>query len=262
MNSPRALLHFFVGCLRANVQAALEYRTSLVSQSLGMFLSNVMWVVFFAAYFDRFSLPGWGRDEVITLWAVAAGAFGLAGLLFGNAPRLAGLIVRGELDFYLAVPKPVLLHVLASRMSLVSLGDIAFAFAAFELTGPSVAQRGLFLLCLVAAAAIAVAFAVLAGSLAFWLGNAETVAGQMHNAFINFSTYPSRIFKGGARILLHVAIPAAFVTGVPVELLRAPDGMLVCLELGAAIAIVAAAGLVFHAGLRRYTSGNLLAMRE
>ncbi len=103
---------------------------------------------------------------------------------------------------------------------------------------------------------------MLVGSLAFWLGNAETAAGQLHNAFINFSTYPNRIFKGGARLLLLVILPAGFIAGVPVELLRAPSLVLVLQEAAAALIFSMAAAWVFRAGLRRYTSGNLLALRE
>lgn len=262
MNSLGALLRFFIGSVRANVQVALEYRTSLISQALGMYLSNGMWLVFFAAYFDRFSLPGWSRNDVITLWAMAAGAFGFAGMFFGNAARLSGFIVRGELDFYLALPKPPLLHVLISRMSLVSLGDLAFALVAFELTHPTLVQRGLFVVCVITAAAITVAFAVIAGSLAFWLGNSETAAGQLYNALINFSTYPSQLFKGAALVITRLIIPAAFVTGVPVELLRTPRWTLVLEELGAAAVFITLAVTAFHFGLRRYTSGNVLALRD
>jgi ABC-2 type transport system permease protein len=193
---------------------------------------------------------------------VTAAAFGIGGVLLGNAPRLAGLIARGELDFYLPLPKPVLLHVLASRMSLVSLGDVAFGFVAFELTRPTWMQRLLFVFCALAGTVVVISFAVLAGSLAFWLGNAQSAAGQMYNALIHFSTFPSGIFKGGARLLLYSLIPAAFIAGIPVALLRAPTEWLVLQETAAALLLAGAAGVVFRTGLRRYTSGNLLSVRE
>jgi ABC-2 type transport system permease protein len=253
---------FFTASLKANAQAALEYRASLVSQALGMFVSNGMWMIFFSAYFSRFALSGWGREEVITLWALACGAYGLPGVLLGNAPQLAGLIARGELDFYLALPKPVLLHVLCSRMKLVAIGDVAFGFLAFELTRPSLAGRGLFLACIVAGAVVAVSFYVLVGSLAFWLGAAEGAATQVNNALINFSTYPNPIFRGAARVLVYFVIPAGFVVGVPTQLLRTPRWELALQEVAAAGVLAVLAHLVFHAGLKRYTSGNLLATRE
>src|SRR5512137_121358 len=83
--------------LRVNLQSALEYRVSFVSQVLSMLLNDVMWLVFWLFYFGRFRLVGdWGRDQIVTLWAVVAVGFGLATTLCGNLFRMAGTIVRGE----------------------------------------------------------------------------------------------------------------------------------------------------------------------
>ena len=140
MNSPRAILRLMAGYTHANLQGALEYRTSLVSQTLGMLVNNVMWVVFWAAYYERFQLPGWTRADVIAVWACLATSVGLAHTVFGNGLRLAGMIERGELDVYLGLPKPVLFHVLIGKMMLVALGDLFFgigAFAWFCAPGPA-----------------------------------------------------------------------------------------------------------------------------
>ncbi|MBK7862468.1 MAG: ABC-2 family transporter protein [Archangiaceae bacterium] len=262
MNSPGALLRFFTATLKANAQSALEYRASLISQAVGMFISNGMWLVFFSAYFGRFALPGVGLDQLVCVWAFASGAFGLAGVLFGNAGQLAGVITRGELDVYLALPKPVLLHVVSSRMRLVSVGDVVFAFISFALIRPTLLDWLLYLGCIACGAVVVVSFYVLTGSLAFWLGAADNGATQLNNALANFSTYPSPIFRGASRVLVHFVIPAGFVVGVPTELLRAPAWQLALEEVGAAAVLVALAVAVFHLGLKRYTSGNLIAMRE
>src|SRR3712207_1580262 len=84
----------------ANLQGALEYRTSFVSQVMAMLINDAIWLIFWLAYFTSFPLvAGWGRDDIVTLWAVIAVAFGAAASLFGGAFRIAGMIVRGELDF-------------------------------------------------------------------------------------------------------------------------------------------------------------------
>lgn len=263
MNRPSAIARMLLVYARANAQAALEYRASLVSQALAMALNDVMWVVFWASYFDRFSLPGWTRADVVTLWAIVAASVGIAGTFFGNATRLAGLIARGELDFFLTLPKPVLLHLLVSRMNLVAPGDVAFGLLAFGLYGhPSAGSFALFCLCALTGATVVVSFCVIAGSLAFWLGRAESAASQAYGALVTFSTYPTPIFKGAARVILYTLVPAAFVGAVPVELIRQPRLLLAAELCAVAAATAAAAGAVFHAGLRRYTSGNLVAMRD
>lgn len=57
MNGPRAILRLLAGYVHANLQGALEYRTTLVSQALGMLINDVLWVVFWTAYYERFQLP-------------------------------------------------------------------------------------------------------------------------------------------------------------------------------------------------------------
>jgi ABC-2 type transport system permease protein len=263
MNRPSALLRLLAAYARANAQAALEYRASLVSQALAMVINDALWVAFWASYFDRFALPGWTRADVVTLWALVATSVGLADTFFGNAGRLAGLIARGELDFYLTLPKPPLLHLLIGRMKLFAPGDVAFGLLAFGLfRRPSAVEWALFALCALTGATIVVSYGVIAGSLAFWLGRAESVAGQLFNTMVHFSTYPTPIFKGAARVLLHTLVPAAFLATVPVELLQEPRPLLAGELLAVAAALAALSGAVFRAGLSRYTSGNLLAARE
>jgi ABC-2 type transport system permease protein len=263
MNGPKAMWRLITGYFSANVQSALEYRTSLVSQAAGMLLTDVMWVTFWAAYFDRFHLPGWGQREVVTLWAVVCASYGLANTLCGNAVKLAGMISRGEMDFYLALPKPVLPHALVSRMHLVAPGDFVFGFAAFGLfVRPSPLDWALFGLCTVTGAVILVSFCVLAGSLSFWLGSAEGLFGQLYGAITNFATYPTSIFQGAAKVLIFTVVPAGFIAGVPVELLRAPTAGGLLELIGVAVCFAAVAWGVFGLGLRRYASGNLMVFRD
>jgi ABC-2 type transport system permease protein len=102
---------------------------------------------------------------------------------------------------------------------------------------------------------------VLVGSLAFWMGSADNLAAQAVNALITFSLYPVEIFPGVVRILLYTLIPAAFVGSMPAGLLSDFDwGRLATLVAVTAGIVVVARG-VFHWGLRRYESGNLVTVR-
>jgi ABC-2 type transport system permease protein len=250
--------------LRVNLQSALEYRVSFVSQVVSMLLNDLMWLLFWLFYFGRFRLVGgWGREQIVTLWAVVAVGFGLATALCGNLFRVAGTIVRGELDLYLSLPKPVLPHLLISRMSLTALGDIGFGILVFgALTHPSLTKCLLFVLFALTTASVFIGFGIITQSLSFWLGNGEGVAQQLVNAMINFSTYPTIIFHGWVKFALFTVIPAGFVAFVPVRLLQQFSwGWLLGL-LAFCAGILGGAGWVFYSGLRRYESGNLITVRE
>jgi ABC-type uncharacterized transport system permease subunit len=109
---------------------------------------------------------------------------------------------------------------------------------------------------------IFVAFGVLAGSLGFWIGNAEATAFQAQQATINFSLYPGSVFHGWIRVLLFRLVPAGFISHLPVELLRTFEPWRMAAVLGFTVLSVVLAIFVFRLGLRRYESGNLVVLRS
>ena len=258
------LLAFFGTYVRANFQIALEYRVSFWVQVFGMFLNDAMWIAFWGIFFARFPVVrDYGFADVITVWSLTALAVGLATGLFGGTWSYAAQVAQGRLDFFLTLPKPVLFHLAISRMSVTAWGDVLFGLVAYVgLAGPAPGTLALFLVLSLAATAVFVAYGVLANALAFWLGNSEGFASQLTNALITFSLYPNALFSGAVKVLLFTLIPAGFIAYIPVELLRAWSWLLALALLGAAVAGLGLATAVFYAGLRRYESGNTLALRE
>lgn len=256
-------LAFFLEYQRLSIATALEYRASALGQVLAMFINDGMWLAFWWLYFTRFPVVrGWEREDVVMLWAILAFGFGLATGLFGNIGQLARLIAEGGLDYYLALPKPAFGHVLLGRASFYSLGDVVFGCVVFALWGrPDLERTALFVASGLVAGAIFVWFYTLAQSLAFYLGHADVLAGQLQSALIHLSTHPSSIFEGPARWILFSVIPAGFVSSLPVAVLRRGDlgylGLLVLVAAGFGLLAYGA----FTFGLRRYASGNLVHLR-
>jgi len=245
---------------RLNASMMMEYRASFVSQVIGMFVNDGLWLVFWALYFARFPVVrGWQQHDVFMLWAVVTLAYGLAMGLFGNALRLAYLIMQGQLDYYLVMPKDVLVHALLGRMYFTAWGDVLFGFLVFGIFGhPTPARLAVFFTASVLSGLIMLSFAVLAHSLAFFLGSSQALSNQVMNALIHFSTYPTSLFQGVTKIILYTVIPAAFVSGLPVSLLRQFSWKMLGILAGAALVTAVLAYWVFRAGLSRYTSGNLV----
>jgi ABC-2 type transport system permease protein len=257
-------LRLILACARLNLAAAMEYRAAFISQCIGMILNNSVMMLFWLFYFDRFpGIEGWSWREVILLWGIVATSAGLGLIVFGNCIRLATLIAEGQLDYYLTMPRNLLLHVLVSRMSLSAWGDFSFGVVALVIgttwLGP--ASLPLAVLLVLLSCATFVAFAVILGSLAFFIGNAEAAALQGREAALNFSLYPGPIFHGWVKVVLMTAIPAGFIAHIPVEVLRDFDPGLLAALAGFAALIWAVALSVFAAGLRRYESGNLVVLR-
>ncbi len=260
----RGTLPFLLTCWKLNLAGAMEFRLSFLMTAGMMFLNNVIWLLFWGIFFDRFpDVAGWELKDVMLLWAVSAGGFGWASVLLGNFTRIAYLTANGELDVYLTQPKPLLLNVLASRMSLTAIGDFLFGAAIYAYVGDH-SWTGLasFLLALLMSGLFFLFFTLAAGSLAFFFGNAEGIAFQLFNSFLAFTTYPADIFKGLGRLLLFTIVPAGFISYMPIGLLRGWDGSFMLAAAGMLLLLAALSLGLFYAGLRRYSSGNRMAMRS
>lgn len=253
-------LTFLLALWKANLLAAMEYRIPFLTQVIGMILNNGAYFLFWVLFFDRFEdVQGWGLTDMLILFGVVALAFGLAVFFFGNILTLADVIATGRLDYYLALPRPVLLHALASRSVASGAGDAIYGLMSFIAAGYYDGGTIIRLLVATLLATITfLSFLVLVQSSAFWLGNATLLSRQMTNAMVTFALYPITLFDGTAKLILFTAIPAAFVGAVPAEFVRTFSwGQLGLMLLGAGI-FLGLAIIAFHTGLRRYESGSAI----
>jgi ABC-2 type transport system permease protein len=251
------------GYFRHNLMSAMAYRGAFLLQVVGMILNNSMLLFFWWILFSRLpTLQGWTLNQVMVLYGLVAFGFGVANVVCGNAFLVARTIVRGELDYYLALPADPLVHLLVSRMSLSAWGDLLFGLGVFVIADPGWWRHlPLFVLLGLLAGLVFVAFSVLVGSLAFWVGNADNLAAQAINALITFGIYPIEIFPGAVQWLLYTLIPAAFIGSVPAGLLTEFDAGRLAFLVAVTAGLVLLARVVFQWGLRRYESGNLVIVR-
>ena len=98
--------------------------------------------------------------------------------------------------------------------------------------------------------------------MSLFLGNTEGLSQQMLGALTMFSTYPMNIFNGIVRIFLFTAIPAGFISFVPLQLLQHFSWQLFAAMIGFTLLFVSVAVGMFELGLHRYESGNLLGMQN
>ena len=257
-------LRFMKAYFVANLQAAMEYRTAFWVQIITMVANDSLWLFFWWTYFRQFPLlHGWQNTDIVILWVISACGFGIAMCIFGNASKLAALIMNGGLDAYLGMPRNVLLHVCISATDPTAWGDVIFAVGAYALfLHPDLLHIGLFALLALQVALIFTAFIVILGSMAFFVGNTEGMTQQVYGALITFSTYPMSIFTGVVRLLLFTIVPAGFISFVPLQLLHQFTWPLLGAMAGFTILIGSVAMGVFRLGLRRYESGNLLGMQN
>jgi ABC-2 type transport system permease protein len=253
-------LKFLLAVWKANLLSAMEYRTAFLSQVIGMMVNNFIYFAIWIIFFDRFQdVRGWGINDMYLTFGVLASSFGLVSLLFGNAFNLSDIITRGRLDYYLSLPRPVLLHAVASRMIASGMGDFTYGFVSYALSG-YFTWDGLarFILATVLGAVVFAAFLILIQSLAFWLGIMSNLSALALNALLTFGLYPITLFDNYAKLILFTIIPAALMGAVPAEFIRAFTWQTLAELLIGAIVFLCLAIAVFRLGLKRYESGSAI----
>lgn len=254
----RSSARYFAALAATNLKAALALRGSFWLQASFMLLNNLTFFITWIIFFDRFgNVRGWRLEDTAVLFGVVAGGVGLFGVLAHGGARLSQIVFDGELDPMLVQPKPPLLQAIGSRTVASGWGDFATGVFFLAIAGwrePAVLPFAV--LGLVASAVVFTSTAVIVHSLAFWLGQVETLARQVWEFQLNFSLYPSTIFGGGLRVVLFTIIPAGFSGFLPAELVRDPALMPTLALLGGVAVYVALAVAVFSRGLRWYESGS------
>jgi ABC-2 type transport system permease protein len=253
-------LRFLLSLWKTNLAAAMEYRLAFIFQSIGMILNDGVYFLVWVIFFDRFKdVRGWELPDMFIVFGIAASAFGLVGMLFGNAFNLSEIIIGGRLDYYLSLPRPVLLHALASRIVPSGFGDLLYGFISYFASGQFTWDGlGRFILAVLLASAVFTAFLVIVQSLTFWMGTGGTFTQLAINAMVTFALYPITLFNQAAKVILFLVVPAAFMGAVPAGFVRGFSWSTLGLMTLAAAGFMSAAILLFHLGLRRYESGSAI----
>ncbi|MBX7138280.1 MAG: ABC-2 family transporter protein [Oligoflexia bacterium] len=257
-------LQLTVFILRQGLIAAMQYRVSFVMQIGGMIVNDIFWLLLWILYFQRFpEVNGWRFEDSALLLAISCTTFGIFMFMAWGLLDLARKIAQGELDYYLSMPRNTLWHVSLGRLALAGLGDLLFGIMVFLCFCRVTWQNGMvFVVVSLLAAWIVYSFVVLTQSICFFTGNFERAASHLFWTLVTFGLYPYSAFEGLLKIITVTLLPAYFIYAVPVRLVKV-FSLRGLVEIGVfALALFALAVFTFNRGLRRYESGNSLALRR
>lgn len=256
-------LSFLVLLTDTNLRASLELRAAFLLQAAFMALNNLIYLMVWLVFFDRFhDLRGFGLPDMSLTYGIVASGFGLSVALAGGLRDLAKRVAEGDLDTYLGQPKPVLLQALCSRTVASGWGDLLSGLLMIVWSGRVPIERAPFVvLAILLSSSVFVSAGVWFSSAAFWLGPVDSLSRTLWEFLITFSVYPEPIFGGGVRLLLYTVLPAAIAGYLPAQLVRSPTWPHCASAIAGAFAVGAVAFASFDRGLRRYESGNLVGAR-
>jgi ABC-2 type transport system permease protein len=247
-----------------NLKAAVSLRGAFLLQTVMMFVNNLLYFTLWWVLFRRFDqIGGWRMADMLLLYGLVASSFGLAVVAGGGVRELGRVILDGGLDSYLTQPKDALISVVTSRLWASGFGDLVSGVALIALSGKvTLATAPLAVISVLSGALVFVSTGVIFQAAVFWLGDVASLARQVWEYLIAFSTQPESIYGGSLRLLVFTLMPAGFTGFLPARLVRIPSWEALFGTVCGAIAFALLAALVFRAGLRRYSSGNQVLMRS
>lgn len=248
--------------IKYGLQREMLNKVTFFSNIIFMILNNaaflVQWLIIFSL---KDNIGGYGIKQVILLWGLASGTFGVAHFFFKEAFNLSEDINTGKLDNYLIQPKNVLLSLITSSVEVSAIGDLLYAYIMLFLYGITLKNFILFTFFCIVGGIIMVCLTVITASLSFWFGKVELLSHTLNTFITSFSTYPEGIFKGFIKVIFYTLIPIGFISYLPVNILTTFHYTKILIVLGVTLLSIVLTFIVFYKGLKKYSSSNLMNVR-
>lgn len=248
--------------VKYNIMRQMINKVTFITNIVFMVLNNscfiIQWLVLFSL---KDEIGGYTIKQVLLLWGMAAGTFGLAHIIFHKAFEISDLIINGKLDTFLVQPKNVFLSVITSDSEISAIGDLIYGYLCLIIYGITIQNFILFTVFVILGAIILTAFTSVLGSLSFGIVKGDILAESLSSAMINLATYPGTIFKNTVKLILYTIIPVGIANYLPVEMIISFSLTKFLIMFVFAVGISTLAFVIFYRGLRRYSSSNLMSSR-
>jgi len=246
-----------------NLKKEWQYKASFFMQIIMMIFNDlfllIQWVIIFSLV-DSFG--GYGFREVLVLWAISAGGFGISHTFFAGAWNIKDLVYEGKLDVFLTQPKNLLINVCCSSTDISAIGDILYAYIVLMIIGAPWYWYLILLPVIILVGLLYVAMYVTYCSLCFYIKRGEALADSMEGAFQKASNYPPAIFSELVKIFFFTFLPVFFYSFIPAQYVFLTFNIWwVLILVGVVTLWILLAFFLFNRGVRRYNSGSLMGGR-
>jgi ABC-2 type transport system permease protein len=260
----RHYLDIWLASARYSITRMLMFRFDFfLWAAVELFWMSVNLLMISVIYLHTDSVAGWSKYQMMLLvgTSLLVQRF-LMGFFWSSLFEMGRNIRSGYFDFFLAQPGNVLFMASTRKLdpdsllnSFIAMGVVAYSAHQLGLH-PSALDVALYALMVVCGIVIHYSILVITISLAFWLTSAQGLEGS-YFTLSEFSRLPREAFKGLASLLFVWLLPVVVVSNAPAQTLLNGFQPSWALGLVAATAVwFAAAVIVFHRGLRRYSSAS------
>lgn len=264
MEVKRNIIFLFTS-LKYNLKSSFEYKKSFLIQMIFMIINNGFFLIFWNVVFsvNNGNVNGLEMKDILIIWALAPASWGIACFLFGGLREINRYILTGGLDTYLLQPKNILLSIATSKCDFAGCGDLIYGLVLGAIGCGNFKLYIEFILYVLIGTIVTCGVFIFIRTLAIWIGEVEQIAHIYENSlFITFCTYPFEIFGGFTKFLMFTIVPSAYVCHIPKKLLGNFDLKLFVFLLIAVTILFSFSVAFFYNSLKKYESGNNIAMKE
>ena len=237
-------------------------KVTFLTNIIFMVLNNASFIIQMAVLYSlNDNVGGYTFKQMLLLWGVSAGSYGVSRFFFKSAFNLSDTINNGKLDAFLVQPKNVLLSCITTSVETAAIGDIIYGFIMLFAFGFSIPAFMLFVFFIISGGIVLTCISVILSSLSFWFSRSDAIADTGNSIMTNFGTYPDGIFKGLVKMLLFSLIPVGIVSYIPVKVMTEFNIYLFLIVVLFTIMLIIFSFIIFYKGLKRYSSSNLMIAR-
>lgn len=258
-------LKFILKSLKCNMKSAIEYKKSFITQVIFMIINDGFFLIFWNVVFaiNNGNISGIEMKDILYLWSIPVLSYGIVHFFFGGLVELNRYIVNCELDTYLLQPKNMFFNIATSKSDLAAFGDIVYGTIIAIIVAGNIQNLLMIFGYTIISSIFFICIIVIGRSLAIWIGDVENIARTYEQSlYVTLSTYPQVVFGKGIKILMYTVIPAMYAVHLPIKLLGKFDIKIFAIIILAMIIFIGIAKFMFNQVLRKYESGNNIALKS
>ena len=258
-------INFIIKSLICNIKSSMEYKKSFVLQTIFMMMNNGFFLIFWGVVFgiNNGNISGITINDILYLWSIPVISWGAAHFFFGGITEINRYIINGELDTYLLQPKNMFFNVATSRCDVGAFGDLVYGLILGVIVSNNILDFLQILMYSAIATIITIAITVSIRCLAIWFGDVENLAHVYEQSlFATLTNYPEVVFGKGIKFIMFTIVPAMYAVHLPIRLMGKFDLKIFLLIIFATIIFVLISKILFGIVLKKYESGNNIALKS
>lgn len=246
-----------------NLKKEWKYKSSFFMQIIMMIFNDLFFIIQWVIIFKIVdNIGGYGFNESLLLFGVAAGGFGISHAFFGGAWHLRDMIYDGKLDVFLTQPKNILLNICCSSTDISAIGDIMYSYIVLIIIGAPWHWYLLMIPVIILSGLVFVSVYIIFCTLCFYVKRGDAIAKAVEGTMNKAGNYPPAIYNTVVKTILYTIIPVFFFTFIPANYFLIDFNIWwVLLSIAVTTLLVVIAFISFKVGLKKYNSGSLMGGR-